>query len=142
MTTSQSWCCASPTEAFLSHFISGAEGLRTPDLRGAKADKVYSGAYRRIPWVPLVEPNTRFSTLPSVRCVPSRNVPVAVWVVLLYVPLVYSKSAVDRSQRQYGLMHQWPHFLFLERCRYTRLRETELNTLDKGKSFSRSRNRS
>ena len=32
-----------------------------------------------------------------------------------------------------------PYFSFLERCRYTRPRETELNPLDKGKSFSRTR---
>ena len=41
MTTSPSWCCASPTKAFLSHFMSGVEGIRTPDLRRAKSARVF-----------------------------------------------------------------------------------------------------
>jgi len=34
-----------------------------------------------------------------------------------------------------------PYFLFLERCRYTRSKGTELNPLPKGKGFSKTRNR-
>ena len=32
MTTSPSWCCASPAKGFPSPFRGGAEGIRTPDL--------------------------------------------------------------------------------------------------------------
>jgi hypothetical protein len=46
VTTSPSWCCGSPTKAFLSHFIGGAEGIRTPDFRRAMADSQHRSRSR------------------------------------------------------------------------------------------------
>jgi hypothetical protein len=40
--------------------------------------RIYSGAYRCLPWVPLVKPNTRSRTVPIVRRVSSSDAAVAV----------------------------------------------------------------
>jgi hypothetical protein len=61
VTTSPSWYCVSPTKGSTCHFISGAEGIRTPDLHHAKA-----GPYCRA-CSPL------FKT-PAKRPIPSGNV--------------------------------------------------------------------
>ncbi len=64
MTTSPSWCCASPTKAYLSRLISGPEGIRIPGLLVTSDKKGIAGVCKGL-LIPHTKTGDRGSRMPG-----------------------------------------------------------------------------